>query len=76
MSFDAVEIKGASIIEDKAEIIVSFETKIISYAIDSKEQTIEGNQDSPQSISDIWVFERSIKSRDPNWLLISTNLDD
>ena len=76
VSFDAVEIKGASIIEDKAEIIVSFETKIISYAIDSKEQTIEGNQDSPQSISDIWVFERSIKSRDPNWLLISTNLDD
>ena len=76
VSFDAVEIKSASIIEDKAEIIVSFETKIISYAIDSKEQTIEGNQDSPQSISDIWVFERSIKSRDPNWLLISTNLDD
>ena len=76
VSFDAVEIKSASIIEDKAEIIVSFETKIISYAVDSKKQTIEGNQDSPQSISDIWVFERSIKSRDPNWLLISTNLDD
>ena len=76
MSFDSVEIKSASITEEAVELIVSFETKIISYAIDSKEQTIEGNQDSPQSITDIWVFERSIKSRDPNWLLISTNLDD
>ena len=76
VGFDSVEIKSASITEETVELIVSFETKIISYAIDSKEQTIEGNQDSPQSITDIWVFERSIKSRDPNWLLISTNLDD
>ena len=55
---------------------VLFETKIISYAIDKNDQTIEGNQDSPQSIIDSWVFERSIKSRDLNWILVSTNSDD
>ena len=76
INFDSVKIQEASIIDDRIEITVLFETKIISYAIDKNDQTIEGNQDSPQSIIDSWVFERSIKSRDLNWILVSTNSDD
>ena len=76
ITFDSVNIQDASIQDDKIEITVLFETKIISYAIDKNDQTIEGNQDSPQSIIDSWVFERSIKSRDLNWILVSTNSDD
>ena len=31
---------------------------LISYATNKDGQTIEGNQDSPQSITDTWVFEK------------------
>ena len=76
INFDSTEIKEAAIIDDNVEITVSFETKIISYATDKDGQTIEGNQDSPQSITDTWVFEKSINSKDPNWILVSTNPDN
>ena len=76
INFDSIEIKEAAIIDDNVEITVSFETKIISYATDKDGQTIEGNQDSPQSITDTWVFEKSINSKDPNWILVSTNPDN
>ena len=76
INFDSIEIKGAAIIDDNVEITISFETKIISYATDKDGQTIEGNQDSPQSITDTWVFEKSINSKDPNWILVSTNPDN
>ena len=76
INFDSVAISEAGIIGGNFEITVSFKTKIISYATTKDGQTIEGNQDSPQSITDTWVFEKSINSQDPNWVLVSTNPDD
>ena len=76
INFDSVEINEAAIIGGNFEITVSFKAKIISYATNKDGQTIEGNQDSPQSITDTWVFEKSINSRNPNWVLVSTNPDD
>jgi len=76
IDFDSVEINEAVITGGNFEITVSFKTKIISYATNKDGQTIEGNQDSPQSITDTWVFEKSINSQDPNWVLVSTNPDD
>ena len=76
VGFNEVSINKAILLEKKIEITVLFETKIISYATDKSGQTIEGNQDSPQNINDVWVFEKSIKGADTSWLLISTGADD
>lgn len=76
VGFNEVSINKAILLEKKIEITVFFETKIISYATDKSGQTIEGNQDSPQNINDVWVFEKSIKGADTSWLLISTGADD
>ena len=76
VGFNEVSINKAILLERKIEITVLFETKIISYATDKSGQTIEGNQDSPQNINDVWVFEKSIKGADTSWLLISTGTDD
>tara|TARA_B100000795_G_scaffold266374_1_gene249473 strand:+ start:283 stop:921 length:639 start_codon:yes stop_codon:yes gene_type:complete len=76
VGFNEVSINKAILLEKKIEITVFFETKIISYATDKSGQTIEGNQDSPQNINDVWVFEKSIKGADTSWLLISTGTDD
>ena len=76
VGFNEVSINKAILLERKIEITVLFETKIISYATDKSGQTIEGNQDSPQNINDVWVFEKSIKGADTSWLLISTGADD
>ena len=76
VGFNEVSINKAILLGRKIEITVLFETKIISYATDKSGQTIEGNQDSPQNINDVWVFEKSIKGADTSWLLISTVADD
>ena len=76
IEFDSVEIKDATLLKDMVQIQVVFETKMISYGMNSDEELIEGNKDSPQVIKDTWIFQKSIRSKDPGWELISTNADD
>ena len=76
IEFDSVEIENATLLKDMVQIQVVFETKMISYGMNSDEEVIEGNKDSPQVIKDNWIFQKSIRSKDPGWELISTNADD
>ena len=76
IEFDSVEIKDATLLKDMVQIQVVFETKMISYGMNSDEELIEGNKDSPQVIRDNWIFQKSIRSKEPGWELISTNADD
>lgn len=76
IEFDSVEIEDATLLKDMVQIQVVFETKMISYGVNSDEEVIEGNKDSPQVIKDNWIFQKSIRSKDPGWELISTNADD
>ena len=35
---------------------------------------VEGGADHPASVEDIWTFTRDIRSDDPNWILIETDI--
>lgn len=55
---------------------ILIEVRFVSSQIQKLSQAdgtlIEGDGDKPISVTDIWVFARTAKSPDPNWLLVGT----
>lgn len=73
ISFETAEITDAKISKSNvAKIAVKFITEQVNILKNSKNETIEGDENFIQKITDIWTFERSITSTNPTWLLVST----
>ena len=47
----------------------SVQTRILN---DANDVEIVDDSMSSESIEDIWIFERDIRSKDPNWKLVET----
>ena len=72
-----VGIKSAKIrthkkVEDNLEVIVDFVSEIITCIKDKDKKIISGNSEEIKTIYDTWVFSKSIKPSNLNWLLIDT----
>ncbi|WP_119302377.1 Tim44/TimA family putative adaptor protein [Dongia deserti] len=63
----AAELKG-----DEAQVAVKFVSQQINVTKDQEGRIIDGDPSEVANITDIWTFARSIKSRDPNWVLVAT----
>ena len=73
VGFTSTEITNAQIDnKDNALITVRFVSEQANVLRNSEGKVIEGDENFIQSITDIWTFERNIKSASPNWLLVST----
>ena len=73
VGFTSTEITNAQIDnKDNAIITVRFVSEQANVLRNSEGKVIEGDENFIQSITDIWTFERNIKSASPNWLLVST----
>jgi len=73
VGFTSSEITAAKI-DDKfnAFITVRFVSEQANVLRNSEGKVIEGDENFIQSVTDVWTFERNIKSVNPNWLLVST----
>ena len=67
-----VEIAEAELDKRNALVTVRFHAEIVSATLDKDGTLIEGSTDQVNTISDEWTFARSIRSRDPNWKLVTT----
>lgn len=72
-----VAVKDAAILEARlerrlAQITVKFVTEQVNVTRDADGVVVEGDPDIAGTITDIWTFERDIRSHDPNWTLVST----
>ncbi len=56
----------------EARVTVKFVSQQISVTKDSEGRIVEGDPNEVANITDIWTFQRAVKSRDPNWVLIAT----
>lgn len=56
----------------EARVSLKFVSQQISVTKDSEGRIVEGDPSEVASITDIWTFQRAVKSRDPNWVLIRT----
>ncbi len=61
------EIKGR-----KAQITVKFISDQVNITRNQDGKMIDGDPDRSVEVTDIWTFQRSLRSRDPNWLLVAT----
>ncbi len=64
------EIEKVEVIKSKAKIHVLFKSEQTQLIKGPKGKLIEGDPDELTQIEEIWVFERSIKSKNPNWQLV------
>lgn len=72
VGFGDVEILEARMEGDTAYVTVKFVTDQINVTLDEAGNVVDGNGDEVTRVTDIWTFGRDTRSRDPNWLLVST----
>jgi len=64
------EIEKVEVIKSKAKIHVLFKSEQTQLIKGPKGKLIEGDPDELTQIEEIWVFDRSVKSNNPNWQLV------
>lgn len=73
IGFNNAEIVEAKINSNKvAKIIVKFVSEQVNLLKNKHGDVIEGDDRFIQCITDVWTFERTLTSSNPNWLLVST----
>ena len=72
VGFKSAEIIDASMQGKEAHVTVKFVTEQVSVLYDSEHRVLDGDPTSVSDITDIWTFSRTVTSRSPNWLLVST----
>ena len=65
-------VKAHKKINDNFEVTVDFVSEIITCIKDKDKKIISGNSEEIKTIYDTWVFSKSIKPSNLNWLLIDT----
>lgn len=67
-----IQLLDAEVSNGIASVTVKFNSVQTRLLTDANDIEIEDDSMSNESVDDIWVFERDIKSRDPNWKLVET----
>ena len=76
VSFVLADIVNAVMVGRKARLTVKFMTEQVNVLRDSDDKVVEGDASVVAKITDIWTFERDMRSRDPNWQLVETRSED
>ena len=75
LSINTAEVEEATLSGSEAEITVRFETEMISQTQDEDGLVVNGDP-HPHTVKELWTFARSLRSSNPNWLLITTRKVD
>lgn len=72
VAINRAEIEGVEVNGKRASITVRFVSEFISVRKNRAGEVLEGDPKKIREITDIWTFERDLRSRDPNWRLSAT----
>lgn len=67
-----VQLLDAEISDGISTVTVKYDTIQSRILTDASNTVIEEDSISSEQIEDIWIFERDIRSTDPNWRLVET----
>lgn len=73
VGFGEVKVAAASIKKNLAEITVSYAAQFISATYNPEGSVIDGDPKMVRDVTDVWTFERDVRSSDPNWRLVATS---
>ena len=71
VGFDKVEISGATLNNQTAEIDVLYTTQQVNIMRDADGEMIEEDGAHVATQQDRWTLVRKLTSKDPNWTLVS-----
>ncbi|AFX99705.1 tim44-like domain protein [Candidatus Endolissoclinum faulkneri L2] len=71
VTFRSIDITGAELIGYEAIITLKFVTEHAIANINDSNKELASDQDSIDTLIDIWTFKRDVRSNDPNWELIA-----
>ena len=74
IGINSAEIKQHDRNGNFLEVTVDFVSEIISCVKDKNQKIISGDAEKVKKVYDTWKFSKNIKSNDPNWSLIETNV--
>tara|TARA_B100000886_G_scaffold280622_1_gene204698 strand:+ start:42 stop:629 length:588 start_codon:yes stop_codon:yes gene_type:complete len=74
IGINSAEIKKHERNGNFLEVTVDFVSEIISCVKDKDSKIISGNPEKVKKVYDTWKFSKDVKSNDPNWSLIETNI--
>lgn len=71
-SFETVDLSAARMEGRTALCTVTFTTRQTHVTRDAQGNIVDGDENRPEEVTDIWTFSRNTRSGDPNWLLSET----
>ena len=74
IGINSAEIKGHNQNNDLLEVSVNFISEIITCIKDNENKIISGDPQQIKKVNDTWKFSRNIRSQNPNWQLIETEV--
>ena len=74
IGINSAEIKEHNQTNDLLEVSVNFISEIITCIKDKENKIISGDPQKVKRVNDTWKFSRNIKSQNPNWQLIETEV--
>tara|TARA_B100001121_G_scaffold204883_1_gene179276 strand:- start:3679 stop:4266 length:588 start_codon:yes stop_codon:yes gene_type:complete len=74
IGINSAEIKEHNQNNDLLEVSVNFISEIITCIKDKENKIISGDPQKVKKVNDTWKFSRNIKSQNPNWQLIETEV--
>lgn len=73
IGFIETEIESVNFVgDDLVSIVVKFVSEQVNLLKNTDGEVIEGDENYVQTITDVWTFEKNLKSNVNNWLLCST----
>lgn len=76
VGIDAADVAEAFMDKDVARVTVRFVSQQVNVTYDAEGRVLDGDPTSIETVSDLWTFARSVKSRNPNWQLVETRVAD
>ena len=72
VSIKSAQIHNVTVKNDQVSITVEYVTDQIKSTRNAKDEIVDGDPDTIETVTDLWTFNRNIKSKNPNWILVKT----
>ena len=74
IGINSSEIKDHKQNNDLLEVSVNFISEIITCIKDKENKIVSGDPQKIKRVNDTWKFSRNVKSQNPNWQLVETEV--
>ena len=72
VSIKSAQIHNVTLKQDQVNITVEYVTDQIKSTRNTNDEVVDGAPDTIETVTDLWTFNRNIKSNNPNWTLVKT----